>query len=201
MKVLALNGSPRRKGNTAHSIGVVLNELNAAGIETEMMQLGGSKVFGCLHCEACVKNRNLRCARTDDDMNEFIRKSFDADGIIIGSPTYVSNVSTEVKAYIDRCNYVNRANDGVILRGKVGAPVVAMARSGGTFTYSAINFFFGIAEMIIPGSSYWNLAIGHHPGEAEKDAMGMETFRVLGKNMADLMHRLDSTRPGGRETP
>lgn len=190
MKVLALNGSPRKKGNTAHCIGTVLNELNAAGIETEMMQLGGSKVFGCLHCEVCVKKRNLRCAREDDDMNEFIQKSYEADAIIIGSPTYVSNVSTEVKAYIDRCNYVNRANGGVILRGKIGAPVVSMARSGATFTYSAINFFFGIAEMIIPSSSYWNLAIGHHPGEVENDVIGMKTFRVLGRNMAELMHKL-----------
>jgi multimeric flavodoxin WrbA len=170
-----------------------LGELNAASIETEMMQLGGSKVFGCLHCEACVKNRDLRCVRKDDDMNEFIRKTHEADGIIIGSPTYVSNVSTEVKAYIDRCNYVNRANGGVILRGKVGAPVVSMARSGATFTYAAINFFFGIAEMIIPSSSYWNLAIGHHPGEAANDAMGMETFLTLGKNMAGLMRKLSAT--------
>lgn len=190
MKVLALNGSPRKDGNTMRCIGVVLNELNAAGIETEVMQLGGSKVFGCLHCEGCVKNKDLRCVRKDDGMNEFIWKSHEADGIIIGSPTYVSNVSTEVKAYIDRCNYVNRANGGIILRGKVGAPVVVMARSGATFTYSAINFFFGIAEMIIPSSNYWNLAIGHDKGEAEKDSMGMETFQVLGKNMASLMNKL-----------
>lgn len=199
MKVLALNGSPKKKGNTAHAIGIVLNELNAAGIETEMMQLGGSKVFGCLNCDACIKNKDLRCVRKDN-MNEFIKKTHEVDGIIIGSPTYMSNVTSEVKAYIDRCGYVDRANDGTILRGKVGAPVVTMARSGGTFTYSAINFFFGISEMIIPSSSYWNLAIGYAPGEAANDAMGMETLRVLGKNMADLMHGLHATRNGNRET-
>jgi len=190
MRVLALNGSPRKNGNTEHSIGVVLNELNNAGIETEIMQLGGSRVFGCIHCNGCIKRKNLKCVIEDDPMNDFIRKTHEADGIIIGSPTYVSNVTTEVKAYMDRCCYVNRANDGIILRGKVGAPVVTMARSGATFTYSAINFFFGIAEMVIPGSSYWNLAIGHDKGEVQKDDMGMETFRVLGRNMADLMVQL-----------
>lgn len=97
-----------------------------------------------------------------------------------------------MKAYIDRCNYVNRANNGAILRGKVGAPLVVMARSGATFTYAAINFFFGISEMIIPSSSYWNLAIGHHKGEVQNDLMGMETFHTLGKNMATLMLKLNA---------
>lgn len=192
MKVLVLNGSPRPNGNTVQSLQLVMKELNEAGIETELVQLGGKPVFGCLHCEWCVKHKNLQCVRKDG-MNELIAKSHEADGIIIGSPTYVSNVTTEVKAYIDRCNYVNRANGGVILRGKVGAPVVVMARSGATFVYSAINFFFGIAEMIIPSSNYWNLAIGHHKGEAQQDNMGTETFRVLGKNMIELMLKLNKS--------
>ena len=190
MKVLALNGSPRKNGNTAKALSVVCEELERVGIQTEIVQLGGSNVLGCLHCDACIRNKNLRCVR-NDDMNFFIQKTFESDGIIIGSPTYMSNVTTEVKAYIDRCGYVNRANNGQILKGKIGAPVVVMARSGGTFTYSAINYFFGISEMITTHSNYWNLAIGYDKGEITKDSMGMDTLSTLGKNMAKLMKKID----------
>lgn len=189
MKVLALNGSARKDGNTALCIAMVCDELRKAGIETETLQLGGKSLRGCLHCDGCLKRKNLRCV-IEDEMNIFIEKSYEADGIIIGSPTYMSNVTTEVKAYIDRCGYVNRANDGKILKGKVGVPVVVMARSGGTFTYSAINYFYGISEMIVPMSNYWNLAIGHEPGEVLDDEMGIQTFHELGKNMSLLLKSL-----------
>lgn len=187
MKVVAFNGSPRGNGNTAQSIRVVFEELEKEGIATELVQLGGKKVFGCLACERCWETKDNRCARQDDSMNAFIEKIKEADGVIIGSPTYFSNVSTEVKALIDRCGYVNKANDGGLLRGKVGAAVVAVRRAGSNFTYAAINFFFGIAEMIIPGSSYWNMTLSLEPGDFQNDAEGIETFRVLGRNMARLL--------------
>lgn len=187
MKVIAFNGSPRANGNTAQSIRIVLAELEKEGIETEVVQLGGQKVFGCLACGRCWETKESRCIRQDDQMNVFIQKMQEADGIIIGSPTYFSNVSTEVKALIDRCGFVNKANNGDILRGKVGAGIVSVRRAGSTFVYSAINFFFGIAEMVIPSSSYWNMTLSLEPGDVQKDAEGIETFQTLGRNMAKLL--------------
>jgi multimeric flavodoxin WrbA len=187
MKVVAFNGSPRVDGNTAQSIEMVFEELRKEGIETELVQLGGQKVFGCLACAKCRETVNSRCIRTDDNMNELIQKMLEADGIIIGSPTYFSNVTTEVKALIDRCGFVNKANNGDILRGKVGVAVVAVRRAGSNFVYAAINFFFGIAEMNIPGSSYWNMTLSLMPGDVQKDEEGIKTFQTLGKNMAKLL--------------
>ncbi|AFM40135.1 multimeric flavodoxin WrbA [Desulfosporosinus acidiphilus SJ4] len=190
MKVVAFNGSPRANGNTAQSLKMVLAELEKEGIETEIVQLGGRKVFGCLACGQCGKNKDNRCARKDDEMNTFIEKIEKADGIIIGSPTYFSNVSTEVKALIDRCGYVAKSNGGSLLRGKVGTAVVSVRRAGSTFTYSAINFFFGIAEMTICSSSYWNMTLSRDPGDVQKDEEGIQTFQVLGQNMAKLLKQV-----------
>ncbi len=190
MKVVAFNGSPRANGNTAQSLKIVLAELEREGIETELVQLGGRKFYGCLACGKCWEKQDNTCARQDDEMNVMIQKMITADGVLIGSPTYFSNVSTEVKALIDRCGFVNKANDGNILRGKVGAAVVTVRRAGSNFTYAAINFFFGIAEMVIPGSSYWNMTLALEPGEVQKDAEGIETFQTLGRNMAGLLKKL-----------
>lgn len=190
MKVVAFNGSPRANGNTAQSIQMVLAELKNEGVDTEIIQLGGRKVFGCLACGKCFELQNNRCVRQDDEMNGFIEKIQEADGIIIGSPTYFSNVSAEVKALIDRSGFVNKANGGNLLRGKVGASVVAVRRAGSTFVYSAINFYFGIAEMIIPSSSYWNMTLSLEPGDVQKDEEGIETFKTLGRNMAFTLKKL-----------
>ena len=190
MKVVAFNGSPRREGNTAQAIKFVLAELAKEGIETEIVQLGGTKVFGCLACRKCHENQDNRCARQDDDMNIYIAKIEEADGIIIGSPTYFSNVSSEVAALIDRCGYVNSTNGGTMLKRKVGAAVVSVRRAGSNFVYSAINFFFCKTEMIIPGSSYWNMTLSRDPGDILNDQEGIETFQTLGKNMAWLLKKI-----------
>lgn len=189
MKVVAFNGSPRVDGNTSQSLKMVLAELETQGIETELVQLGGKRVFGCLACGGCGRNKNRKCVRTDDDMNYFIGKMDEADGILIGSPVYYSNVTSEVKALIDRCGYVAGANGGM-LAGKVGASVIAVRRAGSNFTYAAINFFFGISQMIIPGSTYWNVAFGLEPGDVQNDEEGVTTLRNLGKNMAWLLKKV-----------
>ena len=194
MKVVAFNGSPRPNGNTAQGIRIVFGELQKEGIETEFVQLGGRKVFGCLACGKCWETKNNRCIRQDDEMNGFIQKMQEADGIIIGSPTYFSNVSTEVKALIDRAGFVTKANGGDLLRGKVGASVISVRRAGSTFVYSAINFFFGIAEMIIPSSSYWNMTLSLEPGDVQKDEEGIDTFKTLGKNMARLLKQVNGQK-------
>lgn len=191
MKVVAFNGSPKVNGNTAQSLGIVLEELRKEGIETELVQVGGKKLSGCIACMMCWNKQNKRCAIEDDEMNSFIEKIIEADGILIGSPTYFSNVTTEIKALIDRAGFVAKSNSG-LLKGKVGAPVVAVRRAGSNFTYAAINFFFGISEMIIPGSTYWNMTLAQQPGDVWKDEEGINTFRNLGKNMADLLKKLNN---------
>ncbi|MCL6611890.1 MAG: flavodoxin family protein [Peptococcaceae bacterium] len=192
MRVVAFNGSPRAKGNTFHSLRTVLDIMAKEGIEGEIAQLGGKKLGGCRACFMCMRNRDRRCAQTDDEMNFFIEKALAADGILIGSPVYFSNVSAEVKAFIDRCGMVAKFNDDM-LKGKAGAAVISMRRAGATFAYSAVNFFFGISQMIIPGSNYWNVGVGLMPGDVLNDQEGVETFKTLGLNMARL---LKQTRPG-----
>ncbi|MBW2184319.1 MAG: flavodoxin family protein [Deltaproteobacteria bacterium] len=189
MKVVAFNGSPRKEGNTYQSLQVVMGELQKEGIETEMVQLGGTNIHGCIACYKCFKNKDKECSIKDDGVNDYIKKMMEADGIIIGSPVYFSNVTSEVKAFIDRAGLVARANDNLLKR-KVGAGVVAVRRAGATFAFSAINFFFFIQEMIVPGSIYWNLAIGREPGEVQEDEEGMMTFKTLGQNMSWLLKKI-----------
>jgi len=188
MKVVAFNGSPRKRGNTYHAIQTVFQVLKKEGIKTELIQLGGSNIKPCRACFKCFENKNNRCVQ-NDKLNSFIEQMIGSEGIIIGSPTYFSNVSPEVKSLIDRAGLVSRANEHVFKR-KVGAAVIAARRAGATHVYSSINFFFGISHMIIPGSSYWNLGIGLKPGDILKDKEGIATFKDLGKNMAWLLKKL-----------
>ncbi|NCB37984.1 MAG: flavodoxin family protein [Erysipelotrichia bacterium] len=189
MKVLGINGSPRKNGNTEMLINTVFAELQKEGIETELVQLGGNSVRGCLACGRCFENKDQKCVIETDMMNKVIAKMIEADGIIIGSPTYFANVSTEIKALIERAGYVGIANDRVFRR-KVGAAVVAVRRAGSTSAFDAINKFFFIEEMIVPGSVYWNLGIGRTEGSVSDDEEGLNTMRVLGRNMAWLMKKL-----------
>lgn len=185
MKVIALNGSPRANGNTMAGLEVMKDILEKEGIETEIIQLGGHTFAGCRACNGCFKMKNNHCT-TEDGMNEIIEKVFEADGLIIGSPSYFSNVTTEVKAFIDRCGYVAMAN-GNPLRRKVGASVVPARRAGSNFVYSAINFFYGINEMTIASSSYWNMSLALKRGDLLKDEEGVTTFETLADNMSFLI--------------
>jgi multimeric flavodoxin WrbA len=189
MKVVAFNGSARKDGNTAILLNTVLEELKREGIETELVQLSGKSLQGCIACFKCFENKDGRCAVKKDEMNVYIEKMQEADGILLGSPTYFSDVSTNMKALIERCGMVARANDDMFRR-KVGAGVVAVRRAGAAHVFSSLNFFFLIGQMIIPGSSYWNIAIGRQPGEVMNDSEGMQTMTNLGTNMAWLMKKL-----------
>ncbi len=137
----------------------------------------------------CLKAKNKRCANDDDKMNEYIEKMIAADGILLGSPTYFADVSTEIKALIDRAGYVSRVNGG-LLRRKVGAAVVAMRRAGSVQAFDTMNHLFTISEMIIPSYSYWNIGVGLKPGDVKDDQEGMETMRILGENMAWLLKKI-----------
>jgi len=190
MKVIAINGSPRKNGNTYQAIQVVFKELVNEDIETELVQLAEKTISPCKACYKCAENKDNRCAGTpDDDLNEILEKILGADGIILGSPTYFANVSSTMKAVIDRAGLVAKVN-GDALKRKVGAAVVAVRRHGATDVFSALNYFFLINEMIVPGSSYWNLVIGRNPGDIQKDEEGIQTLRNLGKNMAWLLKKL-----------
>ncbi len=188
MKVIAFNGSARKDGNTAILIRHVFSELEKEGIQTELIQLSGQKIHGCLACRNCYARKDGRCAQKNDKGNEYIDRMAAADGVILGTPTYVADVSPEIKALIDRACMVARANDGLFRR-KVGAAVVAVRRAGAMHAFDALNHFFLISEMIIPGSSYWNIGIGREIGDVEKDSEGIETMKVLGRNMAWLLNR------------
>lgn len=186
-RVVAINGSPRKDGNTHRALEIVGEELTACGMEVELIQLGGIVVRGCQACRACAK-RNGLCA-LDDGMNEILRRVWAADGLLIGSPTYFSNVSTETKAFIDRCGCVSGANGG-LLRGKIGAAVTAARRAGSNMTFAAINYLFTKCEMPVATSGYWNMTLAREPGDIDADSEGVETFRTLGRNMAFLLERL-----------
>ncbi len=188
MKVVAFNGSPRPDGNTSLLIRLVLGELEKEGIETETLQVGGAEIRGCSACMKCKEQQNRRCS-IEDDGNSFLGKMWDADGILLGSPTYFSDVTAEMKALIDRAGYVSRQN-GHLLRRKVGAGVVALRRGGGIHAFDTLNHFFLISEMVVPGSSYWNLAFGQDKGDVELDAEGQRTMQTLGRNMAWLLQRI-----------
>lgn len=189
MKVVAFNGSGRKGGNTRLLIERVFTELKREGIETEVVELAGMPVRGCTACYGCFKNKDGHCVITDDFVNDAIDKMVAADGVILASPTYFADVTTETKALIDRSGMVSRAND-FMFRRKVGAAVVAVRRAGAIHAFESINNFFLISEMIIPGSSYWNIGIGREIGDVENDAEGLQTMDTLGKNMAWLMKKL-----------
>lgn len=186
MKVVAFNGSPRKGGNTEILIKEVFRELEANGIKTELIQVGGRKVNGCIACMKCRKKADGRCHQDNDFINKCIKKMVKADGIIIGSPTYFTDVTTETKALIDVAGYA-LSGAGNPLKRKTGAAVISVRRAGAIHTFDTINHFFHINEMIVPGSSYWNLAIGRNKGEVLKDEEGLRTMKVLGENMAWLL--------------
>jgi multimeric flavodoxin WrbA len=188
MKVIAFNGSARKDGNTAILLNLVLDELKAEGIDTELYSLSGKPVQGCIACYKCFEKKNKRCAVEKDIMNECIQKMDEADGILLGSPTYFADVSAGMKALIERCGMVGRANADMYKR-KVGASVVAARRAGAIHVFNSLNYFFTINEMIIPGSSYWNIGMGRQPGEVNNDAEAVQTMKTLGKNMAWLLKK------------
>lgn len=191
MKVVALSGSARKGGNTAILLRYVLGELEKEGVKTELVELSGAKIHGCLACRKCSAKKNRRCSQADDMGNVYIEKMAEADGILLGSPTYVADISPEIKALIDRACLVSKANDGMFRR-KVGAAVVAVRRAGAIHAFDALNHFFLINEMVVPGSSYWNIGIGLEPGDVEKDEEAIRTMKVLGQNMAWLLKKLNN---------
>lgn len=190
MKVVAINGSARAGGNTRILIDRVCKVLEREGIETRVIELAGTTIHGCRDCDTCSPGPDPLCGMADDDLDDFLPGLFEADGLILGSPVYISDVSAGMKALIERATLVNRQRDGNLLRRKVAAGVAAVRRAGAIPTLDTLTHFFTINEMVVVGSSYWNLGIGGRAGEVSGDAEGMRIMDTLGANMAWVMRRL-----------
>lgn len=191
MKAIAINGSSRKNGNTAILLELVLKELTAEGIDSELIQLAGHSLKGCTACNQCIEKKNRKCAVGSDDFNEHFSRMLDADAILLGSPVYFTDVTATMKALIERCGRVARANGGLLKR-KVGAAVVAVRRAGGIHTFDSINHLFLYSQMIVPGSSYWNVGIGGPSGQVREDSEGAEIMANLGKNIAWLLKKIQN---------
>lgn len=191
MKVLGINGSARKDGNTAIMIKKAFEELEAAGIKTELVQLSGEFIQPCKACWACGGKGN--CVHQKDPFQAIFEKMKSADGIILGSPVYSANISANMQAFLERAAVVSDMNRGMF-RHKVGAAMAAARRGGALNTIDAMNHFFLLQEMFVVGSSYWAMAYGRMPGEAAEDEEGMETMVNLGKNMAYLLNIMAERR-------
>lgn len=193
MKVLAINGSPKSHGNTAQSLELLLDEVRAEGIETELITLGNKDIRGCLGCGLCVRNQDGRCGAYDDIVNELIPEMVGADALVLGSPVYYAGINGTIKAFLDRAFFVCGVNGG-LLRLKPGASVVVCRRSGGTTAFDQLNKYYQISEMMTIGSCYWNIVHGLEPGEIREDAEGLRIVRTLGRNLAWVMKLIEHGR-------
>ncbi len=191
MKVVAFCGSARQQGNTYLLQKAVLEPLADAGAETEIIELAGSEIRGCMSCFVCFMEKNGTCVLKKDVVNECIVKMKTADAILLGSPAYFGDVTSEMKALIDRCGMVSQAN-GHMLQRKIGAAVVAVRRSGAVHTLNTMNHFFLLSKMIIVGSDSWNVGIGPEKGEVVEDEEGMKNMRLLGENMVWLLKKIQA---------
>ena len=187
MKVIGINGSARKDGNTAILIRKVFEELNNAGIETELIQLADKEIQPCRACFACKGQGN--CAFKNDGFVEIFHKLAEADGLILGSPVYSADVSAKMKAFLERGGVVVATNPG-LLRHKVGASVAAVRRGGGLTAVDTMNHFMLNKEMVVVGSTYWNMVYGKNIDEVLNDEEGMANMRNLGKNMAVIIKKI-----------
>ncbi|PKQ15554.1 MAG: flavodoxin family protein [Actinobacteria bacterium HGW-Actinobacteria-7] len=189
MKVVAVNGSARRNGNTAILIEAALEPLRAAGHDCEVINLAGKDIRGCTACAKCREKVDRKCHGRKDDLNPMLETLFTADAILLGSPTYYADITSEMKALIDRAGYVSGGNGNLFAR-KPGAAIIAVRRAGGIHAMDSINHFFLIGEMFVVGSTYWNVGFGGPKGAVSEDEEGLRTMRRLGENMSWLLGKL-----------
>jgi len=193
MKVVAFNGSPRKDGNTALLLRKVLAPIARSGIDTELVQVGGHTIHGCTACGHCLEAKDRQCVIQTDIVNECIRKMIEADGIVMGSPSYFADVTPELKALIDRAGFVALANGGLFSR-KIGAAVAVNRRGGAVNVVDSINHLFLISRMIIPGSTYWNFGVGREREEVASDEEAIANMHDLGETIAWLIKSLENKR-------
>ncbi|HNX01772.1 MAG TPA: flavodoxin family protein, partial [Candidatus Cloacimonadota bacterium] len=192
MKVIAINGSPKKEGNTYHALKMVGDELLASGIEFEILHVGHKPIHGCTACGKCAENKDEKCSLGGDGLNQWIQMVKAADGILLGSPVYYSGIAGTMKCFLDRLFYVSGSN-GNLLRHKVAAALVAVRRTGGSATLDHLYHYLTYSEMIVATANYWNVIHGRSAGEVSRDGEGVQVMRVLGKNMAWLLKMKEAT--------
>lgn len=188
MKVVAVNGSPKKAGNTAIALTAALEELKLNGIDTELLHIGSAKISGCVACGACAKTGE--CVFGDAQFKEWSNKLYEADGIILGSPVYYASISGTMKCFLDRLFYQSRGK----FRHKVGAAVAVARRSGEITTFDELNKYFLISEMLVAPSYYWNSVHGTAPGDVLQDEEGICTIKNMAKNMAWILKMKEATK-------
>ena len=194
MKVLMLNGSARKNGNTYIALEEIGKQLEQEGIEYEIFQLGGEPIRDCIGCGQCSEQG---CVFADDKVNEFIAKAKEADGMIFGTPVYYAHPSGRIQSFLDRVFY--SSSKAFVF--KPGASIAVARRGGTTASFDVLNKYFGISQMPVVGSSYWNIIHGARIGEAVLDAEGLQTMRNLARNMAWMLKCFEAGRQAGVELP
>lgn len=186
MKVLLISGSPKAKGNTALLMQECAKVIEDHGVETEIVSFSGMKIESCIACQKCAGTG--KCG-LDDGLNEIVDKLRSSQGLIVGTPVYFGTARGDVMCALQRIGYVSRNSDN-FLTGKVGGPIAVARRGGQSLTLQEMQMFFLINDMVVPGSSYWNMVFGRTPGEALNDAEGMATIRHFAANVATLVKKL-----------
>ncbi len=194
MKVLMLNGSPKENGNTYNALLEIGKQLKKEGIDYEIFQIGGKPVRDCIGCGQCSEQG---CVFTDDDVNEFVCKAKEADGFVFGTPVYYAHPSGRILSFLDRAFY----SGSRYFAHKPGASVAVARRGGTSASFDVLNKYFGISQMPVAGSTYWNIAHGRVPGEVTQDEEGMQTMRNLARNMAWMIKCFDAGKKAGVDAP
>ena len=196
MKVLMLNGSANPNGNTNAALEEISKQLKEEGIDYEIFQIGAGSVRDCIACGKC-KETPAGCYFDDDKVNEYIAKAKEADAFVFGTPVYYAHPSGRVLSFLDRVFY----SSGRAFAHKPGASVAVARRGGTSASFDVMNKYFGISQMPVVGSTYWNLVHGRTPGEAVQDAEGMQTLRNLARNMAWMLKCIEAGKEAGIEAP
>lgn len=187
MKVFAVNGSPKKEGNTAYALQKTGEKIQEQGIDFEVSNIGTDKIRGCISCFHCVQNKTGKCVFDDDMVNNSIEKMRAADAIILASPTYYAGINGSMKSFLDRVFFSNETDGKKSFRHKVGAALVAVRRSGAMQALNTLNSYLLYSEMFIASSNYWNIIHGMFPQEASQDTEGNQIMQVLGENIAYLL--------------
>lgn len=190
MKVIAVNGSAKKNGNTSIIIEAIFSELKKSGIETELIDLANTKINGCIGCGNCFKNKDKKCVFKNDIVNECIEKMIEADGVILGSPVYFADVTANMKALLERIGMVSNAN-GNLFKHKVGTSVVAVRRGAATRAFDTMNYFLHCMQLYLVGGTYWNMVYGKEVGEVLNDIEGMKNMESVGNNMAWILNKIN----------
>ena len=189
MYAVGINTSTRKNGNTAQMINMIFDVLKNNGIECKLIEMGDKVFSGCKGCNKCRETQDNKCINNSDQLNDYIKEMVKADVIVLGSPTYFSNVTVNMKALIERAGRVGFANN-MLFKYKIGAAVVPFRKAGGINAFTSINHFFLLSNMIVIGSNYWNVGQAGEKGEIKKDIEATKNMKNLGNNIVWLLKKI-----------